>query len=252
LSKNRKDKKQKREDVQILGPEDLAHLDVDEVLDLVDKKALKKNKEKKKTQKPDKFEHYYTKNPTSELTTKILNLKLKNDHEYTFEAPSGVYGKKRVDRATIALIENMEMDGRRILDIGCGYGVIGITIKKEFPTTEVFMSDINKRAVDYAGKNAKDNNADIEIRHGYLFEPWEEEKFDMIVSNPPIVAGKEVWMKLVEQSKDHLNENGTLQLVAFHNKGGKRIMEYMKEIFGNSKVIAKDGGVRLYKSVKED
>lgn len=252
MSKNRRDKEQKREDVQVLGPEDLAHLDVDEVLDLVDKKTLKKNKEKKKTQKSDKFEHYYTKNPTSELTTKILNLKLKNDHEYSFEAPSGVYGKKRVDRATIALIENMEMDGRKILDIGCGYGVIGITIKKEYPTTEVYMSDINKRAVDYAGKNAKDNNADIEVRHGYLFEPWEEEKFDMIVSNPPIVAGKEIWMELVEQAKDHLNENGTIQLVAFHNKGGKRIMEYMKEIFGNSKVIAKDGGARVYKSVKED
>lgn len=252
MSKNRRDKEQKREDVQVLGPEDLAHLDVDEVLDLVDKKTLKKNKEKKKTQKSDKFEHYYTKNPTSELTTKMLNLKLKNDHEYSFEAPSGVYGKKRVDRATIALIENLEMDGRKILDIGCGYGVIGIAIKKEYPATEVYMSDINKRAVDYAGKNAKDNNADIEVKHGYLFEPWEEEKFDMIVSNPPIVAGKEIWMELVDQAKGHLNKNGSLQLVAFHNKGGKRIMEYMEEIFGNSKIIAKDGGARVYKSVKED
>lgn len=251
MSKNRREKEEKREDVQILGPEDIAHLDVDEVMDLVDKKTLKK-KDKKKKPKTDKFEHYYTKNPTSELTIKNLNLKLKNDHEYKFEAPSGVYGKKRVDRATIALIENMDIDGRKILDIGCGYGVIGITLKKEYPNTEIYMSDINKRAVDYAGKNAKDNNANVEIRHGYLFEPWEDEKFDMIVSNPPIVAGKEIWMELVEQSIDHLNENGSLQLVAFHNKGGKRIMEYMKEIFGNSKVIAKDGGARVYKSVKED
>jgi len=59
-------------------------------------------------------------------------------------------------------------------------------------------------------------------------------------------------MQLIEEAKDHLNDKGSIQLVAFHNKGGKRIMEYMKEIFGNSKVIAKDGGARVYKSVKED
>jgi len=197
-----------------------------------------------------KFEHYYTVEPTSKLKVKVAKLVLKNGHEYLFKTPSGVYSYGRIDKATKILLDHMMVHGESLLDLGCGYGVIGIVAKKEYPRMKVFMSDINKRAVEFAKINAKDNNVDVDIRWGDLYEPWKDMKFDMIVCNPPIVAGKKVWMKIIEDAPDHLNDGGSLQMVAYHNKGGKRIKGYMEEVFGNVEDVWKEGGIRIYRSVK--
>ncbi|KLO21262.1 SAM-dependent methyltransferase [Marinitoga sp. 1197] len=232
---------------KIFGPEDLKDLSPEQVVSLY-KEQYKTEKKEKKT--ISKFQHYYVENPESELTIKELTLTLKNGHTYIFKAPSGVYGKKEIDKATKILLENGDITGKKILDIGCGYGVIGITLKKEHPDIEIYMSDINKRAVEFSKINAKNNNIFADIRQGYLFDPWKDFLFEQIISNPPIVAGKKVWMKLIEDSYKHLVIFGTLQLVAFHNKGGSRIKDYMKKIFGNVIEIVKKGGIRVYKSVK--
>ncbi|BBE29875.1 SAM-dependent methyltransferase [Tepiditoga spiralis] len=248
MKKNREEERE--EVVDLFSSDELYNLKVDEVIKILNERE--KNSKPIEEEKEKIFEHYYTENPTSELTIKELTFVLHNSHIYKLKAPSGVYGKKRIDRASALLIENVEITGKKLLDIGCGYGVIGIVLKKENPNIEVFMSDINNRAVQFTKINAKDNNANVEVRSGYLFEPWKDEKFDMIISNPPIVAGKHVWMKLIEDGFKHLNTEGTMQLVAFHNKGGKRIKEYMKNIFGNVTDVVKSGGARVYKSVKED
>ncbi|MBM7558955.1 class I SAM-dependent methyltransferase [Marinitoga litoralis] len=234
---------------RIFGPEDLKDLSPEQVIELYESQNNEEKKEIKK-KSINKFQHYYIENPETELTVRTLTLTLKNGHTYLFKAPSGVYGKKEIDKATMVLLENVEIEGKKILDIGCGYGIIGITLKKEYPDIEIYMSDINKRAVEFSKINAKDNNIFADIRQGYLFEPWENEEFDQIISNPPIVAGKKVWMKLIEDAFVHLKNGGTLQLVAFHNKGGSRIKDYMKKVFGNVNEIVKKGGIRLYKSVK--
>jgi len=197
-----------------------------------------------------KFEHYYTVEPTSKLKVKVTKLVLRNGHEYLFKTPSGVYSYGRIDKATKILLDHMVVHGESLLDLGCGYGVIGIVAKKEYPRMKVFMSDINKRAVEFAKINAKDNNVDVDIRWGDLYEPWKDMRFDMIVCNPPIVAGKRVWMKIIEDAPEYLNDGGSLQMVAYHNKGGKRIKGYMEKVFGNVEDIWKEGGIRIYRSVK--
>jgi len=197
-----------------------------------------------------KFEHYYTVEPTSKLKVKVTKLVLRNGHEYLFKTPSGVYSYGRIDKATKILLDHMVVHGESLLDLGCGYGVIGIVAKKEYPRMKVFMSDINKRAVEFAKINAKDNNVDVDIRWGDLYEPWKDMRFDMIVCNPPIVAGKKVWMKIIEDAPEYLNDGGSLQMVAYHNKGGKRIKGYMEKVFGNVEDIWKEGGIRIYRSVK--
>ena len=236
------------EDVQIYGPEDIAFMKVDEVIKKVNN-DLNPVKEKEIKRTPS-FEHYYTVNPTSELTVKELVLILRNGHKYLFKAPSGVYGKKRIDRASILLIEKVELTNEKVLDMGCGYGVIGISLKREFPDIDLYMSDVNNRAVDFSKINAKNNNVNAVIKQGNLFKPWEDDYFDVIVSNPPIVAGKEVLHELIEESYHHLNENGKIYLVAYHNKGGKALESYMEQIFGNVKELEKSGGFRVYLSIK--
>ena len=195
------------------------------------------------------FEHYYTEEPTSKLRVRELVLKLKNGHEYRFKSASGVYAFRHIDKATKILLDHMIVHGKSLLDLGCGYGIIGITVKKEHPDVQVYMSDINKRAVEFAKINAKDNNVEVDIRWGDTYEPWKGMKFDMIVINPPIAAGKKVWMRMIEEAKDHLNEGGSLQVVAYHNKGGKRIKEFMEKVFGNVEDVWKEGGIRIYRSV---
>jgi len=244
----KKKNKNEYEDIQVYGPEDIGFMKVDEVIKKVNR-DLKPAKEKEIKRTPS-FEHYYSENPTSELTVKELVLKLRNGHKYLFKAPSGVYGKKRIDRASILLIEKVELTNEKVLDMGCGYGAIGIALKKEFPDIDLYMSDINNRAVDFSKINAKNNNVNAVIKQGNLFKPWEDDYFDVIVSNPPIVAGKEVLHELIDESYYHLNENGKMYLVAYHNKGGKGLENYMEQIFGKVKELEKSGGFRVYFSIK--
>ncbi|MDN5337191.1 MAG: rRNA (guanine1207-N2)-methyltransferase [Thermotogaceae bacterium] len=197
------------------------------------------------------MEHYFIEKPKSPLKVANVELILKNGHKYVFKTPSGVFSFKRIDKATKILIENCIIHGKDVLDIGCGYGVIGITLKLENPDINIYMSDINKRAVEFAKINAKNNNIVAEIRQSDLYNCWKEYKFDVIISNPPIVAGKRIWQKLIEGAYEHLKPGGSLQLVAYHNKGGKSISKYMEDVFGNVDYLAKEGGIRVYISKRE-
>jgi 16S rRNA G1207 methylase RsmC len=132
--------------------------------------------------------------------------------------------------------------------LGCGYGPVGITLKKAFPETKVSMTEINQRAVMLAKKNAKLNHADVKIAQGNLYESVAEEKFDIILVNPPMAAGKKLCFEIIEKAKEHLTDKGTLQLVARHQKGGRELEKKMQEVFGNVEEISKKSGFRIYLS----
>lgn len=196
------------------------------------------------------MEHYYSEKQTSKLNIKKINQKI-NGAEFFFFTSSGTFSKNRVDRGTLILAENMIMKkNSKILDIGCGIGVLGIAAAKLF-NANVVMSDINKRAIFLADKNANLNKINAKILQGNLYEKIYEKDFDAILSNPPQTAGKKICFELIEQSKAYLRKNGALQLVARHNKGGKTLSNKMKEVFGNVKAIAKKSGYWVYLSVKE-
>ncbi|MEM2121203.1 MAG: methyltransferase [Candidatus Woesearchaeota archaeon] len=194
--------------------------------------------------------HYYSEKQDSEFKPKIITDTIRGI-KFNFYTASGVFSKDRIDKGTRALIENcIVQDGWKVLDLGCGYGVIGIVIKKLFPKTEVFLSDINERAIKLSEMNAKLNNVDVKIIKSFLFDNIKE-LFDTIIVNPPQAAGLEICYKIIDQSYEHLKREGILQLVARHNKGGSRLEKRMLEVFGNT-TSKKVSNYRIYFSKKEN
>jgi len=195
-------------------------------------------------------EHYYTKNPKGPLVTKRIRARLRNE-EFTFETGSGTFSKDKVDTGSALLINEVTFQpGDRILDLGCGYGPVGIAVKKTCPQCTVVMTDVNERAVKLAKANAKLNDVTVDARAGNEYEPVKDELFNAVLLNPPQTAGKELCNRLIANAKSRLYTNGFFWLVARHNKGGSSFEEKMEEIFGNVETIARQSGFRVYRSKK--
>jgi len=152
---------------------------------------------------------------------------------FTFLVPPGVFSSKRVDKGTELLAEYMDIpEEGKVLDLGCGYGVLGIVMAKLNPKLEVYMVDVNPVAVEAAKKNVEANGVRAVVLQGNLYEPVDElgiSEFSTIVSNPPLAAGKELLEEIIVGAKERLKKGGSLQLVLA--KGGEWAEERMKEIF---------------------
>ncbi|MBU1201659.1 MAG: methyltransferase [Nanoarchaeota archaeon] len=193
--------------------------------------------------------HYYSEKQTSPLNLTKINLKVGNEF-FPMYSGSGVFSKKKLDKGTELLAKNLLIQPVwDVLDLGCGIGIVGIYAKKMFPSINLFMSDVNERAVFLARKNAKLNQVEAKVRQSDGFNKISEE-FDAVIFNPPQVAGKEVCFRLIEESFKHLKKGGILEIVARHNKGGKTLSEKMNSLFDNVKDVAKGSGYRVYVSQK--
>ncbi|MBN2517992.1 MAG: class I SAM-dependent methyltransferase [Candidatus Altiarchaeota archaeon] len=194
-------------------------------------------------------EHYFSGRPTSEPKSYRIPYVFGN-RRFIFLSSTSVFSSKKIDYATDLLIRSMVVeDGDSILDMGCGYGPIGILAAYNNQKSQVLMVEINERAVSLARKNIKLNNiANATVVKGDFFEKLEG-RFDVILMNPPIAIGLRKIFEVVKTSKSYLKPSGSLQVVARHNKGGARIKECMKEVFGNVEEISKAGGFRVYMSV---
>ncbi len=196
--------------------------------------------------------HYYSIEPTHSKKTYKISVTLRG-FNITLFTSSGVFSARRIDPGTALLAETMIVkDGWRVLDLGCGYGVLGIIAAKLTPNGFVYMVDINKQAVRLARLNARLNGVrNVKVLWGDLFEPFVNEKFNTIISNPPQAAGYRVLGRIVKESLEHLEKGGLLQLVAKHRKGGARLCKLMEECFCNVETIAKKGGYRVYVSKRQ-
>ena len=199
-----------------------------------------------------RHEHYFVKRPRSKKKEYKFQAVI-DGINYTFVTASGIFSPRKIDLGSFTLISFMELKkDSKILDLGCGYGAIGIVAAKRCPTCKVVLADVNERAVDCAKKNVKLNNIKNAVaKQSYFFSGLKNQMFDIIFLNPPQSAGLEVCYKLIECAYKHLNAGGNLQMVVRRRQGVKRLAEKMEELFGNLDVIGKKAGYWVYKSIKE-
>ena len=144
----------------------------------------------------------------------------------------------------------LEAEKIRILDIGCGYGVVSVVLKSFYPEISITLSDVNERALELSEENLKKYGInDYHIIKSDTFEKITE-KFDVILSNPPIRAGKDIIFKIYSEAYEHLNENGKFYCVIQTKHGAKSTQKKLIEIFGNCDTVTIDGGYRIFCSKK--
>jgi len=192
--------------------------------------------------------HYYSQEPNVPLKTRMIEVVIRGER-FIFITSSGVFSFGKLDIGTNLLIENMVLEKNwRVLDLGCGYGAIGIVASRF--VNYVVMTDINKRAVSIAKKNLKINNVkNAEVRWGHLYEPVKGERFHSIITNPPVHAGKDVLREIVINAPLHLYDGGLLQIVIRTNQGAKYIKSLMERNFKEVIEVSKGSGFRVYAGI---
>ncbi|MGO3324875.1 MAG: class I SAM-dependent methyltransferase [Streptococcus thermophilus] len=194
------------------------------------------------------YKMYYAETPDAAHDIHDLNVSLLGQ-SFHFYTDAGVFSKKMVDYGSQVLLNALDLErGKNLLDVGCGYGPLGISLAK-VQGVQSTMIDINSRAIDLAKKNAERNGVVAHIFQSNIYENVSE-KFDYIISNPPIRAGKKVVHEIIEGAFDHLNQGGSLTIVIQKKQGAPSAKVKMENVFGNAEIIRKDKGYYILRSEK--
>lgn len=197
-------------------------------------------------------EHYFSRRPESKPEIGLLKCRLRGIY-FEFLTSTGVFSHKRIDAGTRLLIDTMELPiSGSVLDLGCGYGPLGIVVAALNPSLDVWMTDVNSRAIKLAHENAMRNHvSNVRIMKGSLYEPVKDLVFDVILTNPPYSAGMDsVVEPIIEDSRGSLKIGGSLQLVVRTNKGGSLVAQLLRRYYGDFTVIARRSGYRVLRAIK--
>ena len=192
---------------------------------------------------------YYEENPDSAHDIHELKVTLLGQH-FSFLTDSGVFSKKMIDYGSQVLLNAVSFEaGKTLLDLGCGYGPLGIALAK-VQGVKPTMVDVNNRALDLARKNAEKNGISATIFQSNVYEQVEG-IFDYIITNPPIRAGKQIVHEMIGESITHLNSGGSLTLVIQKKQGAPSAKAKMEDVFGNATILKRDKGYYILQSIKE-
>lgn len=196
---------------------------------------------------------YFENNPELEHQIRNWDFTLLGN-KIKFQTDSGVFSRSTVDFGSRTLIDavtyNALIDGP-ILDLGCGYGPIGLSIAKAYSNKEIVMSDVNLRAIELVKKNADINDIkNIEVLESSVYDNISQ-KFAAILTNPPIRAGKDIVSAMVKDGVDHLLPGGSIWVVIQKKQGAPSIRKLMEETYGNVEVVTKNKGYYILKSLSD-
>ena len=196
---------------------------------------------------------YYAENPTSQHDEHVVDYRV-NDIDLKFTTDAGVFSKMRVDYGSGVLIKKMadvNFPSNNILDVGTGYGPLGLFAAKFWPTQTVEMVDVNQRGLDLAKKNAELNHIDnVAIFVSDVYSNiTPEKKYGLIVTNPPIRAGKTVVSNILSGAKSHLVSDGVLLVVIQKKQGEPSARKLLTKTFGNCTILKRDKGYYVLQAV---
>ncbi|WP_054943963.1 class I SAM-dependent methyltransferase [Paenibacillus ihuae] len=196
-------------------------------------------------------QHYYSQQPEVRHDRRTIDTVLRGK-SLRFTSDAGVFSKGDIDHGSRVLIEAMEIpDGSAVLDVGCGYGPIGISAAVLAPKGHVTMIDINARAAQLARENAQNNGIrNVTVMESDVLAAVQGQKFDVILTNPPIRAGKAVVHQIFEQAYEHLNEGGTLWIVIQKKQGAPSAVAKLESLFSVVEEVGKDKGYRIIRAQK--
>ena len=196
----------------------------------------------------DFLEHYFTNNQNlkSELRTIIYK---HQDESLVFYSDNGVFSKDKLDFGSSLLLEtyfkNNKQKNLKLLDVGCGYGFLGISIAK-FLKFQVTMCDVNKRALHLTSKNLSENKVEAEVIESNVYDNIKD-TYDVIITNPPIRAGKEIVYQILDEARFHLTENGELWFVIRKDQGAKSTIKHLAEYY-NCEILEKSKGFYIIRA----
>ena len=196
--------------------------------------------------------HYFQDDPNLASNIKTISFEV-NGLTMNLLTDNGVFSKNRVDEGSLAFLRvilPLEL-GKNILDLGCGYGTIGLTLAIAKKEARVTLADVNTRALELCKKNADVYalSQRVTILQSDIYEKIEG-KYDSIVINPPIRAGKSVTYKMYEEAKQYLIDGGSLLIVIRKAQGAESAAKYIESIFGNVKLLDRHKGYHIYQAVK--
>lgn len=196
-------------------------------------------------------DHYYSSDPKSEHDPRTWRTGIKG-RPFTFTTDSSVFAKRGLDYGTRLLIEALPLPLRgTVLDMGCGYGPIGLAIKAFSPQAMVTLSDVNRRALDLCRKNAAKNGlASVEIVESDGLAALHGRSFDWIVTNPPVRAGKKVVYRLFEETAAHLSGDGEFWLVMRKKQGAPSALKKLATLFTGVTVVTRGKGYTVIRCGK--
>ncbi|MFX1496868.1 MAG: class I SAM-dependent methyltransferase [Promethearchaeota archaeon] len=207
----------------------------------------------------NKNQHYFSPFPDSKIKFHSISVTLRR-HLYLFKTISGVFSYKKLDLGTKILIENMiiPQQSTNLMDLGCGYGAIGIVLARESPLSKIYLIDINKRAIWCTKENIKINIPEsknrVLVMQGSYLKPVKgrEIMFDGIYMNPALRQGRKSFLTLLSKAILYLKSEGTFQFVIRRKMGADYILNYLKNHFSKEsiEIICKKSGYWVFKFIK--
>ncbi|MFW9936295.1 MAG: class I SAM-dependent methyltransferase [Candidatus Thorarchaeota archaeon] len=207
----------------------------------------------------NKGQHYSTAFPDVNVKIYSISASLRR-HLYLFKTITGVFSFKKIDLGTKILVKNMKIPDSSsvLLDLGCGYGVIGIVLSKESPLSQVYMIDINQRAIWCTKENIKINIPDSKnqtiVLKGNYFEPLIKNnvKFDAIYMNPPLRKGRKEFLNLFQELPNYLKKKGFFQFVIKKKMGAEYVLDYLRKKYSEQtvEVLCKRSGYWVFNYVQ--
>jgi 16S rRNA (guanine1207-N2)-methyltransferase len=195
--------------------------------------------------------HYFTERPGAPSQRREVDARLRG-RSWTFLTDRGVFARQGIDPGTQLLIEAMRIEaGDDVLDLGCGYGSIGLVAATLALRGRVVMVDVNERAVALARENAmRAGLHNVEVYQGDGTAPVRGRLFHVVAMNPPIRAGRDTVRRLFRESRDALRPGGRFYLVVRTAQGAKTLAKEMETLFPQVREVARGGGYRVYEGVK--